>query len=835
MPRTYVDNASNRSLGRVGMSVGSMPVSRGSSGSSFGGGGASSGGFSFGSGSTGGSSTKTYVDNSSNRSLGRVGMPVGSMPVSRGSSGSSFGGGGASSGGFSFGSGSTGGSSTKTYVDNSSNRSLGRVGMPVGSMPVSRGSSGYSSGGGGPSSGGFSFGSGSTGGSSTKTYVDNSSNRSLGRVGMPVGSMPVSRGSSGSSVGGDGPSSGGFNFGNGSNGGSSTKTYVDNASNRSLGRVGMPVGSMPVSRGSSGSSVGGDGPSSGGFSFGNGSNGGSSTKTYVDNASNRSLGRVGMPVGSMPVSRGSSGSSVGGDGPSSGGFSFGNGSNGGSSTKTYVDNASNRSLGRVGMPVGSMSVSRASSGSGSSQNTYVDNAQNRKLGRVGMEHGTAVVSKSSSLQSSSPKTYVDNAQNRKLGRVGMPHGTAVVSKNSSQSPSLKVYVDNSFNRRVGRAGMPIGSMPVSRNSGSSGVPSTTERKKKGARPKKSKKSGDVKGLIDTFFQGEDITIDDMYDDAYYADEVSEQAADLINRMNQIRLEKESQKSKGPLTSTELLQSYRGEIIRSEELDMGEKIGHGGFGDIYCAKWRGTVVAVKKLRVQRVSQKRLQDFTSEIKIFCTLDHPNIVQFLGACCVTPNIAIVMEFMEGCLFQMLHMDEDISLTEDDKLSIIIQISRGLEYLHWNNIAHCDVKSQNVLMASGEAGYIAKITDFGLSMMRNNSDTSSTRQDQVRNIGTPRYSAPEVLRGELLDRAAMMRADVYSLGLVIFEVISEDEPFDSLNAKQIERYVGNGDEKPVFGSDVEENVEEDVKLCWNRDPVVRPSAFMFRESVEKWESLYM
>ncbi|XP_060063282.1 uncharacterized protein LOC132543775 [Ylistrum balloti] len=569
------------------------------------------------------------------------------------------------------------------------------------------------------------------------------------------------------------------------------RSYVNNASNRSLGRVGMPVGSMPVSRGSAGSSASGFGASS----FGSGS----STKTYVDNASNRNLGRVGMPVGSMPVSRGSAGSSASGFGASS----FGSGS----STKTYVDNASNRNLGRVGMPVGSMPVSRGSAASG-----------------VGAS------------QSSSPKTYVDNAYNRSKGRVGMEHGTAVISKNSTQSQGVKLYVDNAFNRRIGRVGLPVGSMVVSRTSRSG-----EKHNKKKPTPGKSKDDtmkSHIKDIVDNYIENPEIDVNPYYlnEDDAYSEEVSEQAIDLIHRMDQIRLwQQKSNKSTGPMTSYDLLQSYRGEKIQFDELILDEKIGHGGFGDVHCATWKGTVVAVKKLRVQRVSQKRLEEFASEIKVFCTLDHPNIVQFLGACCVTPNIAIVMEFMEGCLFQMLHMNDNISLTEDDKLSIIVQICRGLDYLHANNIAHCDIKSQNVLMATGDRGYVAKITDFGLSMMRNNSDTSSTNHDQVRNIGTPRYSAPEVLRGELLDRAAMMRADMYSLGLVVFEVISQDEPFDSLNAKQIERLVGNGNEMPVFGTDVEENVEANVKTCWSRDPFLRPSSSCFRDTVEKWECLYM
>ena len=198
---------------------------------------------------------------------------------------------------------------------------------------------------------------------------------------------------------------------------------------------------------------------------------------YVDNAMNRSLGRVGMPHGSMPVSRSS--------GSGGGGYSS-------SSTRTYVDNSSNRSLGRVGMPHGSMPVSR-SSGSGaegdisSSTRTYVDNSYNRRLGRVGMEHGSMVVSIGSNTPMSrghqslnndsgfcSPsvapkgKVYKDNPLNRRLNRVGLPHGAAVHSlvNRAQRQPTVspKTYVDNPFNRFVGRVGKPMGSIPISKRS-----------------------------------------------------------------------------------------------------------------------------------------------------------------------------------------------------------------------------------------------------------------------------------------------------------------------------------------------------------------------------------
>ena len=218
MPRSYVDNAYNRSVGRVGMPVGSCVISRSSGGGGGGGGGGSSsshstgggGGYYGGSSSTGGGDG--YYGGSSSRSAG-------------GRDSDSY----------------SGSSGTKTYVDNAYNRRSGRVGLPVGSMVISKNSSSewrdYSRDSGigaspktqisSPGQSNFLYS-----GSSSKTYVDNSYNRSLGRVGMPHGSMVVSK--SGSSVAK-------------STGSPTARTYVDNSLNRSLGRVGMPLGSCRVS------------------------------------------------------------------------------------------------------------------------------------------------------------------------------------------------------------------------------------------------------------------------------------------------------------------------------------------------------------------------------------------------------------------------------------------------------------------------------------------------------------------------------------------------------------------------------------------------------------
>ncbi|KAH9490149.1 putative leucine-rich repeat receptor-like protein kinase imk3 [Bulinus truncatus] len=86
-------------------------------------------------------------------------------------------------------------------------------------------------------------------------------------------------------------------------------------------------------------------------------------------------------------------------------------------------------------------------------------------------------------------------------------------------------------------------------------------------------------------------------------------------------------------------------------------------------------------------------------------------------------------------------------------------------------------------EKPVLAKLTDFGLSLLKSETETTSSNMDAVRNVGTPRYSAPEVLRGEMLDVQAMMKTDVYSLGLTLLELLLGEIPFENLNVGQSKR----------------------------------------------------
>ena len=271
-------------------------------------------------------------------------------------------------------------------------------------------------------------------------------------------------------------------------------------------------------------------------------------------------------------------------------------------------------------------------------------------------------------------------------------------------------------------------------------------------------------------------------------------------------------------------SDRGIVIPYEELQISgeEKIGHGGFGDVYAAYWRGAMVAVKRMRFQRPSKKRLYQFQEEVSIFCRLNHKNIISFYGVCIELNNLAMVMEFMQGSLFDKLHIEEHQFL-DSEKLHIIREIACGLQYLHQQGVTHCDIKSTNILLDVFDHDCVfVKLADFGLSLIKNEAE-SSTSSREVTCVGTPRYSAPEVLRGEFLSREQMMMADIYSFGLVIWEVLSEEEPYEELNVHQLRLQVGFGDMRPLIDGmieDVDIILIRFIQSCWSKDPVERPTA---------------
>lgn len=205
-----------------------------------------------------------------------------------------------------------------------------------------------------------------------------------------------------------------------------------------------------------------------------------------------------------------------------------------------------------------------------------------------------------------------------------------------------------------------------------------------------------------------------------------------------------------------------------------RLGHGGMGVVYRATRLhiGDVVAIKVLREELlINPQSLERFHREAKAAALLKHPNVVTIHDFGTTEDRIAyLVMELLEGeSLRALVHRQG--ALTQADAVEIACQICAGLDEAHRRNIVHRDLKPDNIILSNVTAGIHVKVLDFGIAKLRDlqAGDGSLTESGTV--LGTPRYMSPEQCLGEELDG----RSDIYSLGIVLYEMLTGAAPFSS------------------------------------------------------------
>ncbi|AVK76543.1 serine-threonine kinase [Pandoravirus neocaledonia] len=264
-------------------------------------------------------------------------------------------------------------------------------------------------------------------------------------------------------------------------------------------------------------------------------------------------------------------------------------------------------------------------------------------------------------------------------------------------------------------------------------------------------------------------------------------------------------------------------IRTDDLDMGPLLGRGGHGEVYRAVWRGTDVAVKTLGTEALTRDAVQAFRDEVRVMTSLRHPNVVLFMAACTKPPHMCIVMEYMAlGSLRDLLDNDFVSQIPFGLKAKVAYQAAKGMHFLHSSGVVHRDLKSLNVLL---DAKWNAKISDFGLTQWSARARTDDT-------VGTVHWTAPEVLSAE--PDANLLLADVYSFGIVLWEVLTRKNPYMGMSPAAIAVGVIRDSLRPPLSADddpalyldggsllMADSVGDYVALtlaCWDRDPQTRP-----------------
>jgi len=238
----------------------------------------------------------------------------------------------------------------------------------------------------------------------------------------------------------------------------------------------------------------------------------------------------------------------------------------------------------------------------------------------------------------------------------------------------------------------------------------------------------------------------------------------------------------------------GETVLNGRYALVAQQGSGGMSVIYKAVDRalGRTVAIKILRPSLTQEPSfLEKFRNEARAIANLSHQNIVTVYDVGSEGPTHYIVMELVDGTDLKKI-VKAEAPLTIDRVLDIGIQICSGVGYAHRSGLVHADVKPQNVLVNSED---IVKVTDFGIAQAL--SDTQPQQRAEVV-WGSPHYFAPEQAKGEQPTPAA----DVYAIGIVLFEMLTGRLPFSGSNQQELA--MAHIREQPPMASDVNPKVPE-------------------------------
>ncbi|CAO2818053.1 unnamed protein product [Amaranthus hypochondriacus] len=247
----------------------------------------------------------------------------------------------------------------------------------------------------------------------------------------------------------------------------------------------------------------------------------------------------------------------------------------------------------------------------------------------------------------------------------------------------------------------------------------------------------------------------------------------------------------------------------EALQIGERIGIGSYGEVYRADWNGTEVAVKKFLLQDLTGDVLNQIKCEAEMMIKLRHPNVVLFMGAVTRPPNLSILTEFLpRGSLYRLLHRSGS-RIDEKKRMKMAVDVARGMNYLHTSHptIVHRDLKSPNLLV---DKNWVVKVCDFGLSRLKHHTFLSSNST-----AGTPEWMAPEVLRNEPSNE----KCDIYSFGVILWELATLCVPWTGLNPMQVVGAVGFQNRRLTIPEEVDPMVAKIIWDCWENDPCSRPS----------------
>lgn len=253
-------------------------------------------------------------------------------------------------------------------------------------------------------------------------------------------------------------------------------------------------------------------------------------------------------------------------------------------------------------------------------------------------------------------------------------------------------------------------------------------------------------------------------------------------------------------------------IPFKNYDVLKQVGKGAYGTVYKvrSKKEKAIYALKTIDISKMDKKTLTNTLNEIRILCSIDHPNIVGYIEAFLEDDKLCVVMEYVGGGdLANRIqnYRKKKYSVKEELIWSYAIQILNGLKVLHDLKIMHRDIKSANIFLTDDYE--TLKLGDLNVAKIAKD-DYASTQ------IGTPYYLAPEIWLNESYD----YRCDIFSAGCVLYEMTALNIPFEAKSLQKLYEKVTKSQPHRI-PQRYSANLNNIIQMFLKKNPVDRPNVY--------------
>ncbi|XP_015902500.2 serine/threonine/tyrosine-protein kinase HT1 [Ziziphus jujuba] len=267
-------------------------------------------------------------------------------------------------------------------------------------------------------------------------------------------------------------------------------------------------------------------------------------------------------------------------------------------------------------------------------------------------------------------------------------------------------------------------------------------------------------------------------------------------------------------------------VDMSQLFLGLKFAHGAHSRLYHGIYFDEPVAVKIIRVPdddesgALAARLEKQFSREVHLLSRLHHQNVIKFKAACRKPPVYCVITEYLsEGSLRAYLHKLEHKSLPLQKLIVIALDIACGMEFIHSQRVIHRDLKPENILI---DRDFRLKVADFGIACEEAYCDSLAD------DPGTYRWMAPELIKHKSYGR----KVDVYSFGLILWEMVAGTIPYEDMNPIQAAFAVVNKNLRPDIPGDCPPAMRALIEQCWSLQPDKRPEFWQIVKVLEQFES---